>query len=321
MNQGLALAYLRCQQFSRMVTVASILLISVLKFAGVDLSISVQLIIALLALGIGIPHGAIDHLITLPSSSPKKFYSFVAGYVLLAIVAAAGIASWERIGFVAVVIMSALHFGFGDASFKNESRDFEGAARHTLITEIIYAIPAGAIPLLLPLTQNQTNSALIRINPALKDWTAGNDHLLRQLALVVALLAITFFLVTKTFDLAIDLILLIALSWLTPPLVAFAVYFGCWHAVRHTARLIPKLSKARASAERGDVGRALWAAIYPGLYALVGTLGIAALLMLFGPAHFAPSLLWASLVIVWALTVPHMLTTARFDLFALKPRS
>jgi len=173
----------------------------------------------------------------------------------------------------------------------------------------------------LPLTQARTNSALVRINTLLENWSGGSEELLRRATLFIAGLAIAYFVAQKKFDLALDLVLLVALSLVTPPLITFAIYFGCWHAVRHTARLVPKLSKARASAELGDVRVALWSAIYPGLYALVGTVVIAALLMLFGPSHFAPSLLWATLVVVWALTVPHMLTTARFDLFALKPRS
>jgi len=35
--------------------------------------------------------------------------------------------------------------------------------------------------------------------------------------------------------------------------------------------------------------------------------------------HFSTGLLWPMLVIIWALTVPHMLVTARFDLTDLKP--
>jgi len=133
---GVGLVYQRCQQFSRITSLVTILLISVLKLAGIELTISTQLFIAFFALAIGIPHGAIDHLITLPRSSSKKFYTFVTGYVLLAIVAAAGIATWERIGFITVVVMSALHFGFGDASFKNESKDYQGVERNSFFLKL-----------------------------------------------------------------------------------------------------------------------------------------------------------------------------------------
>jgi hypothetical protein len=58
---------------------------------------------------------------------------------------------------------------------------------------------------------------------------------------------------------------------------------------------------------------ALRAAITPGLYAVIGTLAIAALLMIRSPGAFSSSLLWSTLVLIWALTVPHMMATARFD--------
>ena len=317
MNPGVALSYQRCQSFSRWSTLIAILALSLTKFVGIELPISSQLVIALTALALGIPHGAIDHLITLPRKPPQRFYAFIVLYVALAIVAAACIARWERIGFISVIIMSGLHFGFGDAAFKNEFKDFQDKKRISMLSEIFYALPAGFAPLLLPLTDSTTASALKRINSHLINWAGGTSHLLRVAMLVTALGALVFMIVRREFDNALDLSLLIALAITAPPLITFAIYFGCWHAIRHTARLVPKLDMARNLASSGKVGAALWAAIFPGLYALVGTVALAAILMIAGPSHFSMSLLWATLVLVWALTVPHMLTTARFDISAL----
>lgn len=63
---------------------------------------------------------------------------------------------------------------------------------------------------------------------------------------------------------------------------------------------------------------ALLAIVAPPLIAFAGTLIIAAGLMIYSPDNFSSGLLWSTLVIIWALTVPHMVTTARFDLAALK---
>ena len=46
-----------------------------------------QVIIALIALAIGIPHGALDHLVTLPRSSFKKMALFITLYVAVAVIA------------------------------------------------------------------------------------------------------------------------------------------------------------------------------------------------------------------------------------------
>ena len=50
-----------------------------------------QVIIAVVALAIGIPHGALDHLVTLPKAQPTKMALFILVYVAVAIVAVVGI--------------------------------------------------------------------------------------------------------------------------------------------------------------------------------------------------------------------------------------
>ena len=114
-----------------------------------------------------------------------------------------------------------------------------------------------------------------------------------------------------------DLLLLTALAFIAPPLVAFAVYFGGWHALRHTARLTSLLPKANAAYEQNKVGKAFWAAVIPGLPALVGTLLFVISLSIFRDSDLSSAFLWNILVTIWALTVPHMMVTARLDRKAL----
>ena len=132
--------------------------------------------------------------------------------------------------------------------------------------------------------------------------------------MVLALIGLLLLLINKNFQAALDLILLAILSLLAPPLIAFAVYFGCWHAVRHTARLVPKLPKALVFARSTEPLKAFTSAVIPGLYAVLGTILLAVGIMVFRPEYFDTGLLWTILVIIWALTIPHMLTTAKFDL-------
>jgi len=47
--------------------------------------------------------------------------------------------------------------------------------------------------------------------------------------------------------------------------------------------------------------------------ALVGTFIVSLALAAFSPERLSDELLWLSLVVVWALTVPHMMVTARLD--------
>ena len=313
MNSGLSRVYELAQRFSRAAVVLAVLLFVALRVLNVDLAIGIQIAIALLALALGIPHGAIDHLITLPSTPRSRFALFILGYIAIAVLAGFGIASWNLHGFQGVLLMSALHFGIGDAAYANEWRDAQGLSRRPWSVEISYALPAGLMPVILPLTDSRSLSALNRINHSLGNWAGSHGSVIRQATLALAALGLLIALVARATDFAIDLILLALLSEITPPLITFAIYFGCWHAVRHTARLVPKLPRALKAASENQSRQAYAAAIIPGLYAVVGTLALGGALMIWDPHSFGSGLFWSTLVIVWSLTVPHMLTTARFD--------
>ena len=126
------------------------------------------------------------------------------------------------------------------------------------------------------------------------------------------------FVATKNYELAVDLLLLFALSFFAPPLIAFAVYFGFWHAIRHTARLVPKLPSAVKKIKAGNPLSGFFAAVVPGLYAILGIFVIGIFFVAKGTTDVSSDFLWIILVIIWALTVPHMATTAKFDLRAFK---
>ena len=318
MKDALVTVYSWIERLSRVAIISTILLFALLRLLGVELNLSVQVIIALVGLVIGIPHGAIDHLISIPSKPRSRFILYVSAYIAIALMAGWAIATWNLRGFQIILIMSSLHFGYGDAAFRNEWRSAAGIQKAPWYLESLYAIPAGFVPVLLPLTDPRSGDALRRIHANLQGWAGSESQLLRNLTLTLACIAILLLIAFKSFQFALDLSLLATLSLIAPPLVAFATYFGFWHAARHTARLVPKLPQARQLAAQGQGSRAILAAIIPGLYAVAGSVAIALGLMLFDRRHFSSGLLWSSLVLIWALTVPHMLSTSRFDLRAIR---
>ena len=318
METPFAPVYTWARRFSRYGVIAVLVLLTALQIFGVEITLSVQLIIALIALLVGIPHGAIDHLVTIPRSDTKRFYLYIAIYIAIAVLAGWAIAVWNVVGFQLVVLMSALHFGYGDAAYLNEKRDSQKRERYSFTIENLYALPAGFLPVILPLTDSRTVDALDRINPSLDDWLGSLTDPIRRITIALAVIAFFVFLASRKFSLAIDIALLCALALLAPPLIAFATYFGFWHALRHTARLVPKLDGASRLAHEGLWQKSIWAAVYPGLYAVAGTIGLAVILMAASPDEISSTLLWSTLLVIWALTVPHMATTSRFDLRALK---
>lgn len=304
--------------FSSISVGVAILIATLFGFLFKSESMGWQVVVALLALAVGIPHGALDHLVTLPRSQPIKMAFFIAVYVAIALIAVWAILEWNVYGFYVVVAMSALHFGIGDAAYLAERDRILGRDRSPRPTQILYALAGGVTPVLIPLVNERSSQALAAVNPALVDWDGGFADAFYWIAIALLVTAIVAQLVSRRERDALDLILLGLLAILTPPLIAFAVYFGTWHAMRHTARLTLNLTKSQHAYENDDARGALRSAVIPGIPALIGTLIVAAGLVLFDENNFTDDFLWLLLVVIWALTVPHMMVTAKLDRGALR---
>ena len=314
MQENTAVLFNRVRLFS---TISVILAIAASLFFS-DLlgegSMGWQVIIAVIALAIGIPHGALDHLVTLPKTEPKKMALFIIVYVAVAIVAVIGILKFNTVGFIVVLFMSAIHFGIGDAAFINEiDKRSEGTKK---LNRWFYIPAAGFTPVFIPLVNSASTEALASVNPALINWHQGFDSQILFTITAFALLAIGVMVFDKRYREALDLIVLLLLAHLAPPLIAFAVYFGCWHAMRHTARLTLSLPRSIENLTQGMLRKAFSNAVIPGLPALIGTFVVAGILALSG-RDFTDEFFWMALVVVWALTVPHMAVTAKLDRAAL----
>jgi Brp/Blh family beta-carotene 15,15'-monooxygenase len=296
------------------VAIATVLSLLFSQWLGTN-SLAWQLVLATIALAIGIPHGALDHLVTLPKAAPIRMVLFIILYVAIALLAIYAILRWNVWGFIFVVIMSATHFGIGDAAFLSEKDALRGSSR---IPAWFYAPAAGLLPVAIPLVNSRSTDALEKVNPALINWHSGFTTEILMAVAVVTTLCLLALLQRKRYRDALDILLLAALASFAPPLVAFAVYFGCWHAMRHTARLTSLLPNSESAYLRGRPGQAFVAAVIPGLPALVGTLIFVVILAGFSQQDLSDKFLWLTLVTIWALTVPHMIVTARLDRAALK---
>ena len=302
------------RNFSSLAVLAAILLSIIFSNLLGSSSIGWQVTIAVIALAIGIPHGALDHLVTLPRSKPLKMAVFIVIYVAIAVVAVFAILRFNTAGFIVVVLMSAIHFGIGDAAFISEIDRRSGASKK--LPRVAYAISSGFIPVLIPLVNSSSSEALEKVNPAIVNWHGGIDSQLLILAIAVGVISILTLMLKCRKREAIDIALLLTLSLVAPPLIAFAVYFGLWHAMRHTARLNLVLHSSQSAYAARKLLRSFSTAVLPGTPALVGTFVIAGILAATGQ-DFNDDFFWMALVVVWALTVPHMMVTARLDRAAL----
>ena len=314
MQENAVALFNRVRLFSTISVILGILLSLLFSDLLGEGSMGWQVVIAVIALAIGIPHGALDHLVTLPKAQPKKMAIFIAIYVAVAVVAVIGILQFNTIGFIIVLFMSAIHFGIGDAAFINEIDKRSNTDRK--LNRWFYIPAAGFTPVFIPLVNSASTEALASVNPALINWHQGFDSQVLFAVSTFALLAILTMIIGKRNREALDLTLLLLLAHLAPPLIAFAVYFGCWHAMRHTARLTLSLPRSIENLNQGMLRKAFSNAVIPGLPALIGTFVVAGFMALSG-RDFSDQFFWMALVVVWALTVPHMVVTAKLDRAAL----
>lgn len=306
-------------RFFSSLSVSAVVLVSLLfRSLFENSNITWQVVIALIALAIGIPHGALDHLVTLPRASFSRMTLFVGIYVAVAVLAVWAILSWNVVGFIGVVVMSALHFGIGDAAFISEHDRALGVSPGPRWSQALYALSAGSLPVVVPLTNPQSTDALSAVNKELVNWHGGWGKELLAFVILFALISFLGMLIARRQRDALDLLILGGLAMAAPPLVAFAAYFGLWHAMRHTARLTLNLKTSQRSIAENRAGKAFRQAVLPGIPALVGTFIVSLLIGIRSPGKLSDQYLWLSLVVVWALTVPHMMVTAKLDKAALR---
>jgi len=279
-----------------------------------DSQMNWQVAIALTALVIGIPHGAVDHLIAIPELLSIKMAIFLAKYLFVTGLAILFILRFPLLGFQLIVLCSALHFGVGDTSFFMEIYRRSNSVR---LPRVLYALAAGFTPVLIPLVNQNTRAALESVNPELVGWAGEFAHFALVACIVLNLSTVMLLLLRRIYLPAIDLLTLLVLALVAPPLVAFALYFGLWHAMRHTARLTLEFGPSLRQHELGKSWMSFWLAVRAGLPAVAIVLAFSAWLARPDGTSSSSHLLWYLLVVTWALTVPHMALTARSDLKAM----
>jgi Brp/Blh family beta-carotene 15,15'-monooxygenase len=132
--------------------------------------------------------------------------------------------------------------------------------------------------------------------------------------LVAALVAVTASLWSGHPTVSLDIALIGALGMLAPPLVAFAVWFGGWHGLRHCARILTVEPGCAAlvstGRRRASAMRLIRLAALPSMAAL----GTVAALGWFTVAAPDPTVVVAEVLrVLLALTVPHMVVVLWID--------
>lgn len=253
-------------------------------------------VIAAVGLLLGVPHGAVDHLAPrMRGGSQTRGRLSVLAIVYLGL----AVSTWlvlrwlPAMGLAAFLILSVAHFGAGEATFHR--------LRGVPVSRLV-APAAGLSTVLLPLAAHPT-----AIAPYLALLVPGWDGRL-PVALTTAVLCLALTVAAaaglasagrRQPGIAIEVWLLTTLALAAPPVVSIAVYFGAWHAVRHSAVLVADEARESQLAA-GAAARLARSAIVPTLAALA----VLALLW-WGAAGQLDQFVGQQVWVLAALTVPH----------------
>ena len=273
----------------------------------------IALVVAGLGFLAGVPHGAADHVMAARLSGAR---SMVAIGVVYAGIAAAAWALMQWAGLIALVVIvafSAVHFGLGELEVCHQ---LTGWRPGRLVAVAVAVAGCGALILPLARSGDQFRGVAAAISPGLAPLISGR-HFEMSLAgiwLVAAVVAIAASVRAAQLLIALDIVIIGALGLVAPPLVAFAVWFGGWHAIRHCARMLtvePECAElVRSGRDRAAVLRLIRLAALPSVAALATVLALGWITV----TASDPTVVVAEILrLLLALTVPHMVVVWWLD--------
>lgn len=282
---------------------------------------------------LGVPHGALDHLIParlMPRISTVA--SVLTVGLLYLVLGTAYLALWFSVPGAAFVLFIALtwfHWGQGDLWYLLAI----GRAEHLRGTaaRLLTLLVRGGLPMLVPLLAFPDAYRRVAggaaglfgagippdawvFEPAFRISAGSVFTVLVLLSLAIPLRNSTTSRSAWRID-AVETLLLAAYFVLVPPVLAVGVYFCLWHAPRHIARLM-LLDKGSVSAlERGRIARAAAAFARDSAPLTLAAIVLLAGLYLAVPERVAgmQSLLEVYLVGISLLTLPHVAVVSWMD--------
>lgn len=290
-------------------TVVLTLAATALPQAALD---DVTLLLVAVGLLAGLPHGSVDHRIAAELTGWP--IPVVAGvYAALALLTWALLVVAGPVAIVVVVALSLAHFGLGELEVVRQTTGWRPSRTVALAVAV-----AGTGALLLPLVRSgrQFSEVAAAISPGLGALIAAAPVRIVLVGVwaLAAVIAAGAALRARQRAVVLDLVLVGALGAVAPPLVAFAVWFGGWHALRHCARLLSVDVRSARLIATGRPRQAVFAlarhAAWPTLAAVTVLAGLVAATVTASDPVAATG---ATLLVLLALTVPHMVVVMWLD--------
>lgn len=271
--------------------------------------------VAVVGVLVGLPHGAVDHLLPPSPGSARAAVGRVARYAA-AVAAFLGLLAFApSLGLALFVAVSVLHLGEADVSFHQwRRREPWRRDRWTALATVGY----GGLPVFVPLWwwPEHTRRFLASVAPGAERLVGGTPPVATAWLTLTAVCVVAVRACRRGHPwLAAELGCLTALVFSLPPLPMFGVYFATWHALRHFRRALPALPGNDRSPLAEGMGRAcarfarLALPGTLGAYLLLGALGALAATGAGGTVGHGGHLA----ALVAAVTLPHTLAVRQFD--------
>ncbi|MCZ2805546.1 Brp/Blh family beta-carotene 15,15'-dioxygenase [Modestobacter sp. VKM Ac-2983] len=270
--------------------------------------------VALAGIVLGVPHGAVDHMVPFWTSGRRPAAAalarVLAGYTAVAGVAVGALLLAPTTTVAVFLVASAVHFGRAEVvvSAEDAGRRVPGPGQDWWPTAA-HGLAVVAVPLVL--WPGPSADVLGRIAPGWQQPLPLAGRAALGLGCLVALVvALRLQVGAGRRREAAELAGVAALFVVVPPLVAFGVWFAGWHALRHTERLVSLL---RTTSPAGGT----WPALrrFAAHAALPTVVTLAAVVVLAGGDTSAVAVS-AALAVLVALTFPHVLTVQALDRWA-----
>lgn len=258
---------------------------------------------------IGIPHGAIDHIMAAElyelNQTLKDHLLFYSSYLLVMVVVGALWIVLPEAGMALFLIISIYHFGQADmedflSKKKPGNRIFYVNRGFMIIGLIIFSDPLTTYPIIADAMQMDT-SFFSSMMP-----TAGlTRNIIIGSYIAVSIPGIVSGRIEDPSKYVIDSLLLIMFLLVTGPLIGFAVYFALWHSAGH-------INEMREFFERH--GKSLSITQFykrAAPFTLVSVLGLALLLLVNIQLNLENQFLSLMFILISVLTLPHMLIVER----------
>ncbi|MFU8812816.1 MAG: Brp/Blh family beta-carotene 15,15'-dioxygenase [Balneolaceae bacterium] len=254
---------------------------------------------------IGIPHGAIDHIIASRlyglNQTLRSHLLFYAGYLLIMLVIGALWIVAPVAGMAFFLLISAYHFGQADAeeflAQRTGWRHLLTAGRGLfIITLIVFPFPDLSYPIMAEAMRISEGALVGRLpEPSAALWLSAGCYTLS----ILILLALKQ--LEKPLLLVADSLLLVALFLITGPLIGFALYFALWHSAGHVTEMRDYLrSQNRSLSVAGFYKKAA-------PFTLVSIAGLALLAGVQQALQLQEEFLSLLFILISVLTLPHMI--------------